>query len=81
MEMCESKLTRPSDDAMFLRKGIINAIKRSDEKMESYSKKTDEKMDHFLSTIRNSFGAQLRGMKSTIGGTERRRRGQVQTNR
>ena len=53
---------RPSDDAMFLRKAIINAIKRSDEQMESYSKKTDEKMDNFLQSV----GTQLRGMNSTF---------------
>ena len=38
-EMSESKSTRPSDDAMFLRRETIDAIKRSDEKMETYSKK------------------------------------------
>ena len=32
IEMCESNSTRPSDDAMFLRKDIINAIRRSDKK-------------------------------------------------
>ena len=31
-ETCEGKLTRPSEDAMFLRKEIIDAFKRSDEK-------------------------------------------------
>ena len=43
----EGKLTRPSDDAMFLRREIIDAIKRSNEKGETYSKKADEKMDKF----------------------------------
>ena len=33
-EMNEGKSTRPSDDAMFLRREIIDAIRRSDEKME-----------------------------------------------
>ena len=31
-ETCKGKLTRPSEDAMFLRKEIIDALKRSDEK-------------------------------------------------
>ena len=47
MEMCKSKSSRPSDSAVFLRKEIINAIRRSDEKLESYIKRTDEKMDIF----------------------------------
>ena len=33
-EMCEGKLTRPSEDALFLRKEIIDALRRSDEKTE-----------------------------------------------
>ena len=59
---CEGELTRPSEDAMFLRKEIIDALKRSDEKMESYSRKTDEKMDKFLQQISETVGAQLYGM-------------------
>ena len=39
--------TRPSDDAIFFRREIIDAIKRSDEKMRICSKKADEKMDKF----------------------------------
>ena len=31
--MSEGKSTRPSDDAMFLRREIFDATKRSDEKM------------------------------------------------
>ena len=34
MDMCESKPSRPSDDAMFLRTEIISAIKISDEKVK-----------------------------------------------
>ena len=45
-EMTEGKSTRPSEDAMFLRTEIIDAITRSDEKMETYSKKADEKRTH-----------------------------------
>ena len=59
-------MTRPSEDAMFLRTEIINALKRSDEKMESYSRKTDEKMEKFLQQISDTVGAQLHGMNSAI---------------
>ena len=82
-EMSEGKSTRPSDDAMFLRSEIIDAIRGTDEKMETsfknrrkdghscqkmekYSKKTDEKMDNFLQTIDDSVGIQLHGMNTTI---------------
>ena len=43
----KTKSTRPSDDAMFVRREIIDAIKRSDEKMETYSKKADENKEIF----------------------------------
>ena len=46
-KLMRSKPSRPSDDAVFLRKEKISAIKRSDEKMESYSKRTDEKIPQF----------------------------------
>ena len=64
--MSEGKSTRPIDDAMFLRREIIDAITRSNEKMETYSKKADEKMDNFLQTINDSVGPQLHGMNTTI---------------
>ena len=35
-------------------------------KMESYSRKTDEKMEKFLQKISDSVGAQLHGMNSAI---------------
>ena len=35
----EGKSTRPSNDAMFLRREIIDAITRSNEKIETYSTK------------------------------------------
>ena len=38
-EMCEGKLTRPSEDAMFLRKEIIDALNRSDEKWKVTQRK------------------------------------------
>ena len=43
----EGKLTRPSDDAMYLRREIIDANKRSNENIETCSKKVDEKMEIF----------------------------------
>ena len=75
--MCEGKLTRPSEDTMFLRKVLIDALKRSDKKMESYSRKTDEKMESFsrktddkmekfLQKITESVGTHFHGMNSTI---------------
>ena len=39
----EGKMTKPNDDTLYLRKDIMKALKRSDEKMESYSRKTDGK--------------------------------------
>ena len=41
-ELSESKPSRLSEDAEYLRWEIINAIKRSDENMESLSKRTEE---------------------------------------
>ena len=43
---------------MFLRKEIIDALKRSDEKVDIYSRKTDEKMEQFLQQISDTVGAQ-----------------------
>ena len=78
-ETCEGKLTRLSEDAMFLRREIIDALKGSDVKMESYSRKTDEKMENFPQNLRFS--------RSTITWdelshreNERTRRWQTQTN-
>ena len=75
--MREGKWSRRSEDAMFLRKEVIDALTRSgenmksysrktDEKMKSYSRKTDEKSDKFLQKITDSVGTQLHGMSSTI---------------
>ena len=58
-ELSEGKLTRRSEDALFLRKEIIEALKRSDEK-------TDEEMEQFLQRINHSVGTQLQGMNSSI---------------
>ena len=38
---------------MFVRKEIIDALKRSDEKLETYSKKADEQMDTFDDKMKN----------------------------
>ena len=64
--MFEGKSIRPSEDAVFLRKEVIDASRRSDDKLESYSKRTDEKMDSFPQTITNSVGTQLGGVNSTM---------------
>ena len=39
----EGKMTKPNDDMAHLKRDIMVALKRSDEKMDSYSRKTDEK--------------------------------------
>ena len=39
----EGKTTKPNDDMAHLKRDIMEALKRSDEKMDSYSRKTDEK--------------------------------------
>ena len=47
--MCEGKSTRPSEDAVFLRKEIIDALKRSDERMQvsSIAKMKEEGGDKY----------------------------------
>ena len=65
-EMSEGKSTRPSEDAMFLRREIIDTITKSDEKMKTYSKKADEKMYKLLQTVNDSVGSQLNGINTTI---------------
>ena len=55
--MTAVKLTRPSEDALFLKKKeIIDALKKSEE--------NDEKMDKFLQKNSDSVEAQLHGMNS-----------------
>ena len=39
----EGKMTKPNDDMAHLKRDIMEALRRSDEKMDSYSRKTDEK--------------------------------------
>ena len=43
----EGKMTKPNDDTVYLRRDFMEALKRSDEKMERYSRKSDEKMENF----------------------------------
>ena len=42
----EGKSTRPSEDAMYLRREIIDAIKRTNEKIGPTRKKADEKVEN-----------------------------------
>ena len=39
----EGKMMKPRDDTVYLRRDTMEALKRSDEKIESYSRKADEK--------------------------------------
>ena len=43
----KGKMTKPNDDTVYLRRDIMEALKRSDEKMDSYSRKTDEKIESY----------------------------------
>ena len=62
---------KPSDDTVYLRRDIMEALKRPDEKMESYARKADEKMESFsrkaddmmekFLQITSSFGTQIQG--------------------
>ena len=65
-EMSEGKSTRPSENAMFLRRETIDTITKSDEKMGTYSEKAGGKVDKLLQTINDSVGSQLNGINTTI---------------
>ena len=39
----EGKTTKPNDDMVYLKRDVMEALKRSDEKTDSFSRKTDEK--------------------------------------
>ena len=65
-ETCEGKLTRPSEDALFLRKEIIDALKRSDEKWKVTQGKPTKVEEKFPQKITDSVGTQLHGMNSSI---------------
>ena len=43
-ERKEGKMTKPNDDMAHLKRDMMEALRRSDEKMDSYSRKTDERM-------------------------------------
>ena len=38
-------MTKPNEDVAHLKRDIMEALRKSDEKMDSYSRKTDEKME------------------------------------
>ena len=44
-ERKEGKTTKPNDVMVYLKRDMMEALKRSDEEMDSYSRKTDEKME------------------------------------
>ena len=64
--MSEGKSTRPSENAMFLRRETIDTITKSDEKMGTYSEKAGVKVDKLLQTVNGSVGSQLNGINTTI---------------
>ena len=47
----EGKAMKSNDDMIYLKRDIMEALKRSDEKMESYSRKTDEKIESYSKKI------------------------------
>ena len=47
-ETSKGKSTKTSEESIFLQREIIDAIRKSEEKVDIYSRKTDEKMDKFL---------------------------------
>ena len=59
-EVSESKLTRPSEDALFLKKETIDALKKI------RRKKQTKRWTIFLQKISDSVGAQSHGMNSSI---------------
>ena len=76
-ELGEGKSIRPSEDAVFVKKEIIDAIRRSDDKLESFSQRTDEKNytnNHELS--RNTASWNEHNHREN----ERRKRGKEATN-
>ena len=40
-------MTNPNEDMAHLKRDIMEALKKSDEKMDCYSRKTDEKMESY----------------------------------
>ena len=43
----EGKMTKPNEDMAYFRRDIMEALRRSDEKMDSYSRKTDENVERY----------------------------------
>ena len=43
----EGKMAKPNEDMAHLKRDIMEALKKSDEKMECYSRKTDEKIESY----------------------------------
>ena len=46
-ELCESKPSWLSEDVVYLRSEISNAMERSDEKMQNFSKITEEQVESY----------------------------------
>ena len=51
-KMCEGESTRPSVDAVFLRNEIIDALKRSDERMQFTRRKQIANIDKFAENLK-----------------------------
>ena len=72
----EGKMTKPNEDMAHLKSDIMEALRKSDEKIECYSKKTEERMNDFsrkaddllekFMMITNTVGNQIHGMNSSI---------------
>ena len=72
----EGKMTKPNEDVTHLKRDIMEALKKSDEKMECFSRKTEERMNDFskkaddllekFMIITNTVGTQIQGMNSSI---------------
>ena len=72
----EGKAMKSNYDMICMKRDIMEALKRSDEKIESYSKNTDERMDDFsrkademlekFLMATNTVGSQIQGMKTSI---------------
>ena len=79
-EMFEGKSTRPSDDAMFLRSEIIDALKkRSDEKNGKLLKENRRK-DGKVSAENHGFSRNTAPRDKLIHCENERRRRQIQAN-
>ena len=61
----EGKVWKPSDDTVHLRRDIMEAFKRADEKMENYSKKTDEKKKVIQEKLMKNRKRQMRDSTTT----------------